>query len=180
MFFLKGNQVKDRNNGIASEAKLQKKLNHSYKNEILMATEIKIKNIPQGYQSIISNGRHAIMGDEPTPSKGTDLIFSPVDLILAGISMCKVATIGNVARRKGWEIGNVNAQLSQVVKRGKGGTLTTSVESNINTEVDISDEQRQHLIKHADNCDVTRMVRGDWEFFNSTELVNGADPVLNS
>ena len=136
-----------------------------------MATEVKIKNIPTGYQSFISNGRHAIIGDEPIPSKGTDLGFSPVDLILAGISMCKVATIRNVARRKGWEIGDVDAQLSQVVKRGKGGSLTTIIESAIQIEGDITEEQRVLLVKEADNCYVTRMVRGDWEFSDSTALV---------
>ncbi len=55
------------------------------------------------HQSFISNGKHAVIGDEPINSKGTDLGFSPVEFILAGISMCKVATIRNVARRKGWK-----------------------------------------------------------------------------
>lgn len=132
-----------------------------------MPTKINIKNIPEGYQSFISNGRHAVLGDEPIPSKGTDLGFSPVEFILAGISMCKVATIRNVSRRKGWEIGNVDAQLSQVVKRGKGGALTTSVESAIQIEGDLTDEQRAYLIKEADNCYVTRMVRGEWQFSES-------------
>jgi len=135
-----------------------------------MATEIKVKNIPTGYQTFISNGRQAIIGDEPIPSKGTDLGFSPVDLILAGISMCKVATIRNVARRKGWQIGDVDAQLSQVVKRGKGGALTTSVNSSIEIEGDITEEQKAYLIKEADNCYVTRMVRGEWEFSESTAM----------
>ncbi len=53
-----------------------------------MPTKIKIKNIPTGYQSIISNGKHSIVGDEPIPSKGTDLGLSPTELLLAGISMC--------------------------------------------------------------------------------------------
>lgn len=141
-----------------------------------MPTEINIKNIPTGYQSFISNGRHAIMGDEPIPSKGTDLGFSPVDLILAAISFCKVATIRNVARRKGWEIGDVDAQLSQVVKRGKGGALTTSVKSAIKIEGDITEDQRTYLIKEADNCYVTRMVRGDWEFSNSEVLQEALEP----
>lgn len=136
-----------------------------------MATTIQIKNIPIGYQSIISNGRHSILGDEPIASKGTDLGFSPVDFILAGISMCKVATVRNVARRKGWEIGNVDAVLSQVVTRGLGGALTTRVESKIKIEGDITVEQRATLIKEADNCYVTRMVRGEWEFIDSEELV---------
>lgn len=136
-----------------------------------MPTEINIKNIPTGYQSIISNGRHAIIGDEPIKSKGTDLGFSPVDLILAAISMCKVATIRNVSRRKGWEIGNVDAQLSQRVVRNSDGSLKTKVSSKIYIEGDITEEQRKELITEADNCYVTRMVRGDWELSHSEDLV---------
>lgn len=135
-----------------------------------MATEIKIKNIPTGYQSVISNGKHAVIGDEPISAKGTDLGFSPVEFLLAGISMCKVATIRNVARRKGWEIGNVDANLSQVVSRQDNGTLKTRVESSIRIEGNISEEQRALLIKEADNCYVTRMVQGDWEFVDSNVL----------
>ncbi|MEL6866360.1 MAG: OsmC family protein, partial [Bacteroidota bacterium] len=92
-----------------------------------MATNIKIKNIPTGYQSIITNGRHSIVGDEPIKSKGTDLGLAPTELVLAGIAMCKVATVRNVARRKGWEIGDVDAELSQTVKRGEGRKLKTTV-----------------------------------------------------
>jgi putative redox protein len=137
-----------------------------------MATEINIKNIPTGYQSIISNGRHSILGDEPINSKGTDLGFSPVDLILAAISMCKVATIRNVSRRKGWEIGDVDAQLSQRVVRNKDGSLKTKVHSKIKIDGDITEEQRKELIAEADNCYVTRMVRGDWELSHSEELAD--------
>jgi len=139
-----------------------------------MATTINIKNIPTGYQSFISNGRHAVVGDEPIKSKGTDLGFSPVEFILAGISMCKVATVRNVARRKGWEIGNVDAHLTQKVKRDVQGNLTTFVESSIHIEGDITEEQRALLIKEADDCYVTRMVRGEWAFSDSTALVETA------
>ena len=135
-----------------------------------MPTKINIKNIPEGYQSFISNGRHAILGDEPIKAKGTDLGFSPTELVLAGISMCKVATIRNVARRKGWDIGNVDAELSQEVGRGEGRNLATHVTSKINIEGNITDEQREYLIKEADNCYVTRMVRGDWTFEESLPL----------
>ena len=56
-----------------------------------MATEIKIKNLPEGFQSIITNGKHSIVGDEPIHSKGTDLGLAPGELVLAGLAMCKVA-----------------------------------------------------------------------------------------
>ena len=135
-----------------------------------MATNIKIKNIPTGYQSIITNGKHSIVGDEPIASKGTDLGLAPTELVLAGIAMCKVATVRNVARRKGWEIGDVDAELSQVVSRGEGGKLTTRVETIITIEGDITAEQKAKLIKEADNCYVTRVIRGEWDFAHSTEV----------
>lgn len=135
-----------------------------------MATEIKIKNIPTGYQSVISNGRHSILGDEPIKSKGTDLGMSPTELVLAGISMCKVATIRNVARRKGIEIGNVDAELKQTARRSADGKFTTTIDSAIKIEGDISDEIREMLIEEADNCYVTRLVRGEWNINPSTDL----------
>jgi putative redox protein len=135
-----------------------------------MATEIKIKNIPTGYQSIISNGKHTIVGDEPVNVKGTDLGMTPTQLVLAGISMCKVATIRNVARRKNIEIGEVDAELSQVARRNEDGTFTTEVNSAIKIEGDISEEQKTMLIKEADNCYVTRLVKGGWIINNSSEL----------
>nr|WP_260393616.1 hypothetical protein [Ornithobacterium rhinotracheale] len=76
-----------------------------------MAT-IKIKNLPEGYQSIITNGKHTVIGDEPVKSKGTDLGMAPTEFLLGGIAMCKVATVRYVARLKNWEIGDVTAELS--------------------------------------------------------------------
>ncbi len=135
-----------------------------------MATKIKIKNIPTGYQSIISNGKHTIVGDEPVNVKGTDLGMTPTQLVLAGISMCKVATIRNVARRKNIKIGDVDAELTQVAKRTANGSFVTEVNSAIKIEGDITDEQKAMLIKEADNCYVTRLVKGDWVINDSTEL----------
>lgn len=135
-----------------------------------MATKINIKNIPTGYQSIISNGRHAIVGDEPVKVKGTDLGMSPPELVLAGIAMCKVATVRNVARRKGIEVGNVDAELSQVVRKNSDGTFTTTIDSAISIEGDITEEQRAMLIKEADNCYITKLVKGEWVINESVLL----------
>lgn len=133
-----------------------------------MSTEIKIKNISTGYQSIITNGRHTIVGDEPVQVKGTDLGMSPPELLLSAISMCKVATVRNVARRKGIEIGEVNANLSQVVKRNIDGSFITTVDSEISIEGNITDDQRNLLVYEADNCYVTRVVKGGWIINDST------------
>lgn len=131
-----------------------------------MATKINLKNLPIGYQTVISNGRHAILADEPEKSKGTDLGFSPEDLILSSIGMCKAATVRYIARQKNWEIGEVNAELEQVVTRN-GRELSTHIKVKISIEGDLREEQKQELLKQADRCYVHRMIEGDWNIENA-------------
>lgn len=129
-----------------------------------MATTINIKNLPTGYQSIINNGKHSIVGDEPIKSKGTDLGFSPTDLLLSSLAMCKVATVRFIARRNGWDhlIRDVDGQLTLETKRGKGG-LSSKVKVALQIEGDLTEEQRTELLKQADRCYIHRMIEGDWE-----------------
>jgi len=137
-----------------------------------MATNISITNLPTGYQSIISNGRHSILGDEPIKSKGTDLGFSPVDLILSSIAMCKVATVRFVARKYKWDalIRDVKADLSIETKRGKDRKLSTNVKVALHIEGNITEEQRAKLIKEANACYVHRMIEGEWNIEDAVAL----------
>lgn len=134
-----------------------------------MATVIKIKNLPEGYQSIITNGTHSIVGDEPVKSKGTDLGLSPSELVLSGLAMCKVATVRYIARQLGWEIGEVKAELSQEVKRETDG-LKTNIKVAIHIEGDISTEQKNELLKQANACYIHRQFMGEWNIEHATEL----------
>ncbi|SHI30814.1 putative redox protein [Mesonia phycicola] len=134
-----------------------------------MATVIKIKNLIEGYQSIITNGTHSIVGDEPIKSKGTDLGLAPSELVLSGLAMCKVATIRYIARMKNWEIGEVNAELSQEVKREPNG-LKTNIKVAIHIEGDITQEQRDELLKQANACYIHRQIMGEWNIEHATEL----------
>lgn len=132
-----------------------------------MATKISIKNLPQGYQSIISNGRHGIVGDEPLTSKGTDLGFSPEDLILSALASCKVNTVRFIARKKGWEIRDVEAQLELAVKRNADRSLVSTVQVQLKIEGDLTDEQRAELLYEADHCYIHRMIMGEWAIENA-------------
>lgn len=138
-----------------------------------MATQIKIKNLPEGYQSIITNGKHTIVGDEPVTSKGTDLGLSPSELVLSGLALCKVATIRYIARQKGWKIGDVNSELIQEVRRDSNG-LKTNIKVKIFIEGNISDDIRNELLKQADNCYIHRQIFGEWniEHAEILETVN--------
>lgn len=134
-----------------------------------MATVIKIKNLSEGFQSIITNGNHTIIGDEPLKSKGTDLGLSPSELVLSGLAMCKVATVRYIARQKGWEIGEVKAELSQEVKREVDG-LKTNVKVAIHIEGTITQEQKDELLKQANACYIHRQILGEWNIEHATEL----------
>ncbi|MDF9795080.1 putative redox protein [Catalinimonas alkaloidigena] len=127
-----------------------------------MATKIKITNMEEGFQSLISNGRHAIIGDEPVISKGTDLGFSPTELLLSSLAFCKVATVRYIARKKQWEIGEVDAELAMEVKRD-GKQLFPRIKVEITIEGDLTEEQKQELLGEADRCYIHRLIEGDWE-----------------
>lgn len=134
-----------------------------------MATVIKIKNLPEGYQSIITNGVHTIVGDEPVKSKGTDLGLSPSELVLSGLAMCKVSTVRFIARKNNWVIGEVKAELSQEVKRETDG-LKTNVKVAIQIEGDITQEQKEELLKQVNACYIHRQIMGEWNIEHATEL----------
>lgn len=135
-----------------------------------MEKKINIKNIPTGYQSFISNGKHSVLGDEPVTSKGTDLGFSPEDFILSSLAMCKVATVRYIARKNNWEIRDVDGELKMNVKRGEGGKLATHITVNLKIEGDITIEQKAELLKQADACYIHRMINGEWTIDAATNL----------
>ncbi|MCG9794085.1 OsmC family protein [Flavobacterium algicola] len=135
-----------------------------------MGKKINIKNLPTGYQSFITNGRHSITGDEPLSSKGTDLGFSPEDLILSSLAMCKVATVRYIARKNDWHIEDVDGEFELNVKRGPEGKLSTTVTGKIKIEGNITEEQKAELLKQADACYVHRMIEGDWSIEPIEEL----------
>ncbi len=141
-----------------------------------MASAINIKNIPSGYQSIITNGKHTVIGDEPIKSGGTDLGLKPTEFILAGLALCKAATIRHHARKEGWTIGEIDATMSQKVRKNSAGKFVTQVFTEISIEGDISDTQREILIKKADDCYVQRLLEDEW---NIEHAIEKAEPVFS-
>ncbi len=134
-----------------------------------MATQVKIKNLPYGYQSFITNGKHTLVGDEPIKSKGTDLGMSPSELVLSGLALCKVATVRYIARKNGWEIGDVYAELTQNVKRSST-SMTTVIDIDLIIEGNITEEQKLELMEQADHCYIHRQLMGDWQINSVNEL----------
>ncbi len=135
-----------------------------------MATTIHIKSIPVGYQSIISNGRFSIVGDEPVSGKGTDQGFSPEELLLAALASCKTNTVRFIARKKGWDIRDVDARLELAVIRNPDRSLISNIKVALQIEGDLTDDQRAELFREADNCYIHRLLKGEIHIDNATPL----------
>ncbi|RYJ44219.1 OsmC family protein [Flavobacterium beibuense] len=129
-----------------------------------MATTISVRNLPIGFQSIISNGSHGILGDEPLETNGTGLGFSPRELLLGAIGMCKAATVRFIANKRGWPIGDVEVELTMDAVRTDDGGFTTHVKTGIHIQGELTQKQKEDLFRHADKCFVVRLIEGDWEF----------------
>jgi putative redox protein len=116
----------------------------------------------------ITDGRHLLVADEPTPI-GDDAGPSPYDLLLAALAACTVMTLHMYARRKGWPLASVEARLN--TRKVHAADFETC-EDNPNARIDLierelvlrgelDDEQRARLIEIADKCPVHRSLTGE-------------------
>ena len=64
------------------------------------------------YKTILSNGTHQVIADEPVPY-GTDKGADPYSLLLMSLGSCVAITIRMYADRKKWDLEAVEVELSQ-------------------------------------------------------------------
>jgi len=64
------------------------------------------------YRTVLTNGTHQIIGDEPVPY-GTDEGPDPYSFLLMALGGCVAMTIRMYADRKKWDLADVEVQLSQ-------------------------------------------------------------------
>jgi len=117
------------------------------------ATIIKSEFQSTNYTTLISNGKHQIITDEPIEDGGQDKGLNPFELILAALATCTTATLKMYADRKGWEISKINISLSMFEK-----TESQSIKTEIAIEANISDEQIARLLIIAKKCPVHKLL----------------------
>ncbi|MFV0276760.1 MAG: OsmC family protein [Parahaliea sp.] len=95
-----------------------------------------------------------MIADEPIALGGGDSGPAPFDLYLAALSSCTAITLQMYAERKGWDLGNFEADL----------TLTytddgrPSIHRTFYTSATLDDEQKQRLLDIAAKTPVTRVL----------------------
>lgn len=107
----------------------------------------------KNYTTVISNGRHLIVADEPKEDGGQDEGFNPFELLLAALATCTTATLKMYADRKGWVIKNINITLSM-----EENDTSQYIKRRIKVEGDFTEEQLKRLLLIAEKCPVHKML----------------------
>lgn len=107
------------------------------------------------YQTILSNGRHQIVADEPPELGGTDVGFSPNELLCSALAACTCITLRMYADRKAWPLTDVTAHIT--LERNKE-TNTTQINRQICLIGDLTDEQKTRLLTIANQCPIHKIL----------------------
>lgn len=130
-----------------------------------------------GFTTDMKIGSHYFTADEPVDFGGNDFGPSPYEFVSAGLSACTVMTMQMYARRKGWDLENVEVHTSYSKSHAEDCANCESDSAKIDTfhrEIRISGEldekQRQRLMEIADRCPVHRTLHSETQVI--TKLIS--------
>jgi putative redox protein len=112
---------------------------------------------------------HALMIDEPSDKGGEDAGPSPQELLAASLASCTAITMEMYARRKGWDVGDVEVAVDYTpAERG----CPTRFNLVMRFPDALSDEQVERLRVIAAKCPVHRTLEGEVMFDERVERVS--------
>jgi len=111
---------------------------------------------------------HRIKADEGHSVGGNDDAPSPQELLAASLASCTAVTVEMYAKRKGWEIGNIEVEAEYTpAERG----APTRFRLIVRLPKTLSDEQVERLSVIAAKCPIHRALDGEVMFDERIELV---------
>ena len=134
-------------------------------------------DIDDGFTTQMKVGNHYMLADEPTNYGGNDFGPSPYDLVSAGLSSCTAMTIQMYAKRKQWDVQNVEVHTSYSKTHAQDCEDCESPAAKIDTfdrEIKLSgnldEKQTARILQIADKCPVHKTLHSETQVI--TTLVN--------
>jgi putative redox protein len=116
----------------------------------------------------LSIREHRFLADEPRENGGDDAGPSPQELLAASLASCTAITIEMYARRKGWDVGDLEVNVDyEPAQRGS----PTRFKMEVRMPKELPDDQRERLMQIAAKCPVHRALEGEVMFDERVELV---------
>jgi putative redox protein len=102
-------------------------------------------------------GGHVLVVDEPPDRGGTDTGPRPTQLLAASLAGCTAITVEMYADRKGWDVGSIEVDVDVTYD----GTVPSAYAVALKLPRELSEEQRQRLLKIAAKCPVHKVLVGE-------------------
>jgi putative redox protein len=110
---------------------------------------------------------HRMTADEPKDQGGSDEGPSPQELLAASLASCTAVTIEMYAKRKGWDIGEVEVDVDyEPAQKGS----PTKFKMAVRLPKELPEEQSERLMQIAAKCPVHRTLEGEVMFDETLEL----------
>ena len=107
------------------------------------------------YQTVLSNNRHELIADEPPELGGTDLGFSPNELLCSALAACTCITLRMYADRKAWPLTDVTAHITS---ERNNESNTTQFNRQISLIGNLTEEQKARLLVIANQCPIHKVL----------------------
>ncbi len=112
---------------------------------------------------------HRIKADEPRDLGGDDAAPNPQELLAASLASCTAITVEMYAKRKGWDIGDIEVEAEYTpAERG----APTRFKLLLRLPKSLSPEQVERLTAIAAKCPIHRALDGEVMFDERIELVS--------
>lgn len=114
---------------------------------------------------------HSLVADEPQEQGGEDKGPTPQELLAASLAACTAITLEMYARRKNWDLGDVEVQCDyQQSDKDKPTVFRLALRLSSG----LSPDQVERLESIASKCPVHRTLSGETRFEQTVELVEPA------
>jgi putative redox protein len=112
-------------------------------------------------------GKHRLTADEPESTGGDDNGPSPQELLAASLASCTAITVEMYAKRKGWNIDELEVDVDYTpAERGSA----TNFKLVMRMPAHLSEDQVERLQVIANKCPVHRTLEGEVVFDERVEL----------
>jgi putative redox protein len=119
------------------------------------------------YQHAVSVRSHEVIVDEHKEDGGDDLGPDPQEMLAVSLASCTAITIEMYARRKGWQIGEVEVEVDyEPAQRGS----PTKFHMTTRLPKELPEDQRERLMQIAAKCPVHRTLEGEVMFDEDVEV----------
>lgn len=110
---------------------------------------------------------HRLLADEPRDSGGDDEAPNPQELLAASLASCTAITMEMYAKRKGWDLGEIEVEAEYTpAERG----APTRFKLVLRLPKGLSEEQLERLAVIAAKCPIHRTLDGEVMFDERIEL----------